>query len=241
MMWRKLALVIVPAVILILIGFFMYFHHPHRAAATAVASKHPVSSTAPAAAKLQEAPVVTSVKSAQKLAGMQVWMQDGYLFDYFPYRHGRVDYGKSAGLVPPMQPMKIEKIVTQRKPRGVKTHVPGGREQVLAVFTSPGSQGTYALPIGYTAGKQAEFYSGQMFYYNNPHQIYAYWPQKAWTAIGKHEAVQGMTELQTEAALGANEKVKAGKNGEQTVTYNTGKKKWSVTFKEDKAVAVKQS
>lgn len=240
MSWRKLAIVIVPAVILILIGFFM-FHNRRHGAATMEAANHPVSSTASAATKLQKAPAVTSVKSAQQLAGMQVWMQDGYMFHYFPYSHDRVDYGKPVGLVPPMQQMKIEKIVTQRKPRRVKTHVPGGHEQVLAVFTTPGSQQTYAIPIGFTEGKTSEFFSGQMFYYNDPHQIYAYWPKTAWDAIDKHQVVQGMSELQATAALGANEKVKVGKNGEQTVTYDTGKQKWTVTFKEDKAVTVNHS
>lgn len=240
MNWKKLAIVIVPAVILIVIGFFM-IRNRRRTAATMQASQHPVSSSAPAAMKLQQAPVVNSVKSAQQLAGMKVWMQNGYLFHYFPYQHGRVDYARSAGLVPPMQELKIQQITTQRKPRHVKTHIPGGNEQVLAVFTMPGNQQTYALPIGYTEGKNSDFYCGQMFFYNDPHQIYAYWPQSVWTAIEKHEVVEGMTLLQAQAALGSNQQIKTGKNGEQIVTYDTGTKKWTVTFKGDKAVSVNPS
>lgn len=243
MNWRKLAIVIVPAVILILIGFFM-FRGRQRATATMQAPQHKAAKSAPAATALREAPKVTSVKTALALVGTKVWMQDGYLYGYFPYRHGHVDYAHHEGLIPPMQEMKIQKIVTQRKPRGVKTHVPGGSEQVLAVFSMPGSQKasqqSYAVPIGYTQGKKSEFYCSQMFYYNNPRLIYAYWPQKVWTDIEQHKAAKGMTLLQAQAALGVNETVKTGKQGVQTVTYDTGKSQWTVTFKNATAVAVKQ-
>lgn len=239
-MWKKLAIVIVPAAILIAIGVFLISSR-RRATTPTVVHKHPVSTTASAAAKLRSAPNVTDLKSAQQLVGMPVWMQDGYVFHYFPYHHNRVDYGRPVGLVPPMEQMKIEKVVTQRKPRRVKTHVPGGAEQVLAVFTLPGKQETYALPIGYREGKMFDFYSGQMFYFNDPHQIYAYWPKSAWDAISKHQVVQGMSELQAEAALGANQKVETGKNDVQRITYDTGTQKWTVTFKNNKAVEVKKS
>jgi hypothetical protein len=234
---------ILPAVILILVGFFM-FRGRQRATATMQAPQHNAAKSAPAATALREAPKVSSVKTAQALMGSKVWMQDGYLYGYFPYRHGRVDYAHQAGLVPPMQEMKIQKIVTQRKPRGVKTHVPGGGEQVLAVFTLPGSQKagqeSYAVPIGYTEGKKSEFDCSQMFYYNNPHLIYAYWPQQVWTEIEEHKAAKGMTLLQAQAALGVNETVKTGKHGEETVTYDTGTSHWTVTYQNAKAVAVKQ-
>ena len=236
--WQKLLVVIVPAVILIVIGFFI-FHHRMRHSATAQTKlqKQQKSITA-AQAKLPKKPVINSVKSAQQLAGKQVWVQDGYSFQYFPYRHHRVDYARPAGLLPGMQKLSIEKIVTARKPRHAKTQIPGGRQQVLAVFTMPDSHNTYALPIGYTSGKTSEFYCGQMFYYNNPHQLYSYWPKSAWSAIEKHQVVPGMTELQAEAALGVNQKKKAASHGDHIVIYTAGKKKWKVTFRGDKVIAV---
>lgn len=240
MNWQKLAVVIVPAAILVAIGFFM-FHHRTRTTAMEAKLQKPVAKSASAATAIQEAPDVTSVKSAQQLVGMQVWMQDGYLYKYFPYEHGHVDYAKPAGLAPPSEAMKVEKIVTQRKPARVKTHVAGGSEQVLAVFTMAGSSQKYALPIGYVKGKKAEFDTSQMFYFNSPHLIYAYWPHSVWSAIEKHQAVNGMTPLQAQAALGMNEKIKTGHMGQETITYNTGKAKWTVTFRNDKAVNVTHS
>lgn len=238
MNWRKLAIVVVPAVILILIGFFL-FHGRSRTSAYK-APKKKVASSAPAATKLKAAPAVTTVKSAQALVNMKVWMQEGYLYHYFPYQHGRVDYEHSAGRVPPMQAMEIQKIVTEHKPRRVKTQVPAGHEQVLAVFTMPDNKTTYALPIGYVEGKKSEFYCDQMFYYNNPKLIYAYWPKDVWTNIEQHKVAKGMTELQAQEALGVNQTVKTGKKGERTVTYDTGTAKWTVTFQGAKAIAVKK-
>lgn len=239
MNWRKLAVVIVPAVVLILIGFFL-FHRRQRTTAAMQTAKAPVAASASAAQQLHQTPTITSLESAQQLAGMQVWMQSGYLYKYFPYEHGHVDYAKPLGLAPPSQAMKIEKIVTQRKPAGVKTHISGGNKQVLAVFTMPGSQKSYAIPIGYTKGKSAEFECSQMFYYNDPHLIYAYWPQKVWGEIEKHRAVAGMSLLQVQAALGANQTIKTGKHGGETITYDTGKKTWTVTYQNAKAVSVQQ-
>jgi hypothetical protein len=239
MNWQKLAVVIVPAVILILIGVFM-FHRRQRTTAAMQTAKAPVAASAAAASQLRKAPDVTSLKSAQQLVGMQVWMQDGYLDKYFPFEHGHVNYAKPAGLAPPSQAMKIEKIVTQRKPARIKTHVPGGSQQVLAVFTMSGSQQSYALPIGYIQGKSSEFNCSQMFYYNSPHLIYAYWPQQVWSEIEKHEAAVGMSPMQVQAALGVNQKIKTEKKGAETITYNTGKEKWTVAYKNAKAVAVHQ-
>ncbi len=239
--WRTLLIVFVPAVILVVIGFFLYSHRRRATVHPETAQQKMQKSVTTEQAKLPKKPNIDSVKAAQQLVGTDVWMQYGYVYRYFPYRHDRVDYGHAQGPMPSLQKMKIEKIVTQRKPRRVKTKVPGGREQVLAVFTMPGSTDTYALPIGYTQGKKQEFFARQMLFFNNPRQVYSYWPDSAWASIEKHEAAEGMSELQVQAALGMSHKTKIGKKGERIVTYQTGKKKWTVTFRGDKAVAVKHS
>lgn len=183
---------------------------------------------------------IDSLQSAQVLVGKPVWMKTGYEFDYFPYRAHRVDLAHSAGVLPSVQRLDIRRIMTQRIPAGLASRIPRGDRQVFAVFTMPGNSQAYATAIGYLQGGDATFFCDEMFYYDDPQQLYNFWPAKIWQAIDQHRPIVGMNELQTSMAVGVIQQSDSSDSGNRTVDYIAGPVTWQVTFQNDKAIAVQQ-
>ena len=183
---------------------------------------------------------INDVSDAKALEGKTVWIQAGYSLDYYPYARGRVEFSHKSGVLPSVQEMKIEHIVTEKAPAGLATRVPHGDRQVFAVFTMPNQPGEYATAIGYLQGGEATMYCDDMFYYDDPHTMYKYWGPKVWTAIDAHHPIPGMNELQTAMALGVVQQSDSSTIGDRTVYYTAGPQKWAVTFRHDKAVTIKQ-
>lgn len=183
---------------------------------------------------------IDDLKSAKALMGKTVWVQSGYSLDYYPYAGHRVDFAHRAGFLPGAQPLAIEDIITQKVPADVATRVPAGDKQVLAVFKMPNDPKEYATGIGFIKGSDSTYYCDQIFYYDDPRQMYNFWGPKVWAAIDQHQAIAGMNELQTAMALGVVQQSESSDIGNRTVDYDAGGKKWSVTFEKDKATAIKQ-
>jgi hypothetical protein len=183
---------------------------------------------------------IDSIASAKALDGKTVWVQSGYTLDYYPYSGHRVEFAQPAGVLPSVQALHIQDIVTEKTPTDVATRVPKGDKQVFAVFKIPSDPKDYATAIGYFQGTDSTFYCDQIFYYDDPHQMYPYWGPKVWAAIDQHHPIPGMNELQTAMALGLIQQSQSSDIGNRTVDYVAGDKKWSVTFEHDKATAVKQ-
>lgn len=183
---------------------------------------------------------IDSLPSAQVLVGKPVWMKTGYEFDYFPYRGHRVDLAHSAGLLPSVQRLDIRQIVTQKVPSGFASRIPHGDRQIFAVFTMPGNTQEFATAIGYLQGSDATFFCDQIFYYDDPHQLYHFWPASIWQAIDQHRPVAGMNELQTATAVGVIQQCDSSNIGNRTVNYVAGPVTWRVTFQDDKATSVQQ-
>jgi len=236
--WQKLGLMVVPAIAIVAIGIWII--HRQRSEPVSLPPRQQQAYLTAEQAVYPRKMYIDSVTAAKALDGKSVWMQSGYDIKYFPYRDHRVDYGHSAGVVPSLQKLEIHDIVTQRRPANLATMIPAGDKQVLAVFTTPGDQGTYAVPIGYLQGSDSQFYSDNMFFYDDPHQMYSFWPAKVWQAIDAHRAEPGMDELQTTFALGVMQESDSSERGNRTVDYNAGGKKWVVTFEDNKATSVQQ-
>jgi hypothetical protein len=143
-------------------------------------------------------------------------------------------------MLPSVQPLEIQDIVTEKVPEDLATRVPKGDKQVFAVFKIPDHPGEYATAIGFIKGSDSTFYCDQIFYYDDPHQMYSYWGPKVWAAIDQHQPIPGMNELQTAMALGVVQQSESSDIGNRTVDYDAGGKKWSVSFQHDKATAIKQ-
>ena len=183
---------------------------------------------------------IAELKEAKGLSGKTVWVQSGYALDYYPYAGGRVEFAHPAGVLPSVQELSIENVVTEKAPANLATRVPLGDRQVFAVFRMPGDAKQYATAIGYIQGTDETYYCDQIFYYDDPHQMYKYWPADVWQAVDQHHPKSGMNELQVAMALGTIQQSESSDIGNRTVTYDAAGKKWTVTFVKDKATTVTQ-
>lgn len=183
---------------------------------------------------------IDSLESAKVLDGKTVWIQSGYTLDYYPYADHRVEFAHKSGVLPSVQPLAIQDIITEKVPADLATRLPHGDKQVLAVFKMPNDPKEYATAIGYIQGTDSTYFCDQIFYYDDPHTMYNFWGPKIWAAIDQHTPVTGMNELQTSMALGLVQQSDSSDIGNRTVVYVAGDKKWSVTFAHDKAISIKQ-
>ncbi len=173
------------------------------------------------------------LKSARRLTEQPVWVKVGYQLTYYPYdreRH-KTDFGHEAGTLLPLQKLAIEDVVT-----GVSPLVPGIK-QVLACFLLEGRG--YAVPIGAEKGGDFKIYSDDIFFIEDPHDLYKHWAADVWKKIDAHEVQAGMSELQASFAIGLGIPQGSGGYGSRTLRYPNGGKPLAITFENDKAVEIK--
>ncbi len=181
----------------------------------------------------------TSFDNALKLQNTSVWMKNGYTMPYFPYETGRIDFSKSAGVIPSAQRLDIKKVIKAVAPAQVDDGISHGTRQVFAIFALPGSTSLYASAIGAIDGAQEEYFDNILFFYDDPHTIYDNWPKNVWTAIDAHQVLPGMSELQTRMSIGQKTQSDGSSEGNRTVTYDQAGKKWTVTFVDNHATTIK--
>lgn len=236
--WQKLALIAVPALVILAIG--IWHIHNVRNQPAAVPTAAPQRQLSQDEMVVPRKLFIDDLKSARALVGKPVWIQAGYELDYYPYVDHRVDFAHKAGVLPSIQRLDITDIVTQKVPASVPTRIARGTAQAFAVFTMPGDPKPYATAIGTLAGSDTAFYCDNIFYYDDPHQMYKFWPADIWQAIDRHQPKAGMNELQTSMALGVMQQSDSSDYGNRTVTYDAGGKHWAVTFENDKATEIQQ-
>jgi uncharacterized protein YxeA len=181
-------------------------------------------------------------EDVKDLAGKSVWMKNGYTMPYFAYTGGRVDFKKKVGVIPPLEKLDVKKAVEATVPKDVDDGISHGQKQALVVFTMKGDEKQeYATPVGARDGGTEQYYDDLLFFYDDPHKIYTHWPADVWSAVDQHQVKQGMNELQARLAVGQKIQTDDPKTeGNRTVTYDADGKKWTVTFRNDKATEVKQ-
>jgi hypothetical protein len=172
------------------------------------------------------------VKSAKQLTQQPIWVKEGYRYTYYPYdaARQRVDFAHAAGLLLPIERLDIKDVVTAM-PKGA-----GERRQVMALFQKEGK--SYAVPVGFEADEEYKIYSDEMFYIEDPHQLYKHWPANVWQAIEQHEVKPGMSELEADFAVGMGVPDSGG-SSEKTVRYPNGGKPLVVVYQDGKAEDIK--
>lgn len=172
------------------------------------------------------------LKSARQLTQQPAWVKLGYYHTYYPYNPAthKADFAHEAGTLGPLQKLDITDVVT-----GVTPRAPGTK-QILALFRSEGK--TYAVPIGAEKGSEFKCYSDDMFFIEDPRELYKHWPADVWKAIDEHRAQPGMSELQASFALGMGTSEGSGDYGSRTLDYANGGKPVTVRFENDKAVTI---
>ena len=172
------------------------------------------------------------VKSAKQLTQQPVWVKEGYRYAYYPYDAAskHVDFSHDAGLLLPIEKLEIKDVITAM-PTGK-----GERKQVMAVFQKEGK--SFAVPIGFEADEQYKIYSDEMFFVEDPHDLYKHWSADVWQAVEQHQVKAGMNELQADFAIGMGVP-DAGGSSEKTVRYPNGGKPLVIVYHDGKAAEIK--
>ena len=173
------------------------------------------------------------LKSAQQLTNQPVWVKVGYYYPYYPYdptTHA-VNFANEAGRLRPIQKLEIRNVVP------VPSKDAPGQKQLMAVFAQSG--GFYAVAIGSETSGDFKFLSDDMFFIQDPHQLYRHWAPDVWQAIDRNEVKPGMNELQTDFALGVALAEPGGDAIDKTLNYPNGGKPLSITYHDGKVVMIR--
>lgn len=174
------------------------------------------------------------------LQGTSVWIKNGYTLSYFPVSGGHPVFAKPAGVAASLAKLDIKKMIKVSVPDRVDDGMGHGTRQVMAIFTFSGKADQFAMPVGAIDGNNEFYYCDLIFFYDEPHGIYNYWPKDVWSAIDAHQVKPGMNELQTRLAIGQKIQADSDQEGNRTVTYDQGGKVWTVTFRHNQATQIKQ-
>jgi hypothetical protein len=169
--------------------------------------------------------------SVQQLTAQPVWVKEGYKYTYYRYVPvvKSVDFLHDAGLLGPIERLEIKDVMA--------VPAPGGRRQVVATFEKDGH--SFAVPIGFEAEGQYKFYSDEMFYVEDPRELYKHWPAEVWQAVAAHEVKVGMNELQADFAVGAGTLDAGSSSAERTLHYANAGKPGGGGSRDGKAVEVR--
>jgi hypothetical protein len=171
------------------------------------------------------------VESAKQLTQQPVWVKEGYKYTYYRYVPvvKSVDFLHEAGLLGPLERLDIKDVM------GVAA--PGGRKQVVATFEKEGH--SFAVPIGFETDAQYKIYSDEMFFVEDPHELYKHWPADVWQAVTQHAVKPGMNELQADFAVGMGTLDAGSSISDRTLRYANGGKPLVVVYRDGKAVEIR--
>lgn len=173
------------------------------------------------------------LKSAKQLTQQPVWVKEGYRYTYYPYDRAtkKVDFKHEAGLLMPIEQLAIKDVVTG-KPAG-----PGQQMQVMAIFEKEGN--SYGVPIGFESDGEYKIYSDEMFFIQDPHELYRHWAPDVWQSVEQHQVKPGMNEMQADFAIGMGVPDSGDSSDEKTVRYPNGGKPLVVVYHDGKAAEIK--
>lgn len=187
----------------------------------------------------------SSMADLKQLNGTTVWVSAGGQLDYYPVVAGRAVFSKSAGVLLGAVPIVIQGAIEQVAPKSAVFRIPAGDRQVLLTFhIPPSAQGPgegdklFAVPVGYRQDGQYTFSNDEIFFYDDPHQLYKHWGPQVWNSIDHHQAAVGMSEAEVQMALGQVSDSLSTDYGNRRVMYNNLGHPMDVIFVKDKATAV---
>jgi len=108
---------------------------------------------------------------------------------------------------------------------------------MMAVFEKDGK--SYSVPIGLESDGQYKIYSDEIFFIEDPHELYKHWSPDVWQAVEQHEVKPGMNEMQADFAVGMGVPDTGNSSSEKTVRYPNGGKPLVIVYRDGKAVEIK--
>jgi hypothetical protein len=236
--WQKGALITLAMVLIA--GVYLFFVFKSRQD-PGVAVKHgpePRKLTTDELAVVKVLYLASFSDARDQLEGKPLWVKAGYSLPYYPYSGGAVQFSKRVGVLPAAEKLSGVKLIKAAAPAKEDNRVPHGTKQYFAVFNLDGKDGQFAAPIGYVDGQDEKLFTDQLFYYDDPKTIYDNWSPAVWDAVAKHTPTVGMSENEVRMAVGILLESDSTREGDRTVTYDAGGKKWIVTFVKGAATQV---
>jgi hypothetical protein len=229
----QLTLLAALAVATIRAGYIFYQRHQDRLAVERQKQERDVGYSNPDYYVSPKKLYPYDVKSAKQLTQQPAWVKEGYRYAYYRYdvASKRVEFGHQAGLLGPIEKLAITDVVTAAAPGA------GSKRQVMAVFRKEDK--TYAVPIGYQTDGDYKIYSDDMFFIEDPHDLYKHWAPDVWQAVEQHQVKPGMNEMQADFAVGMGMPNAGSSSEEKTVHYPNGGKPLVIEYHDGKAVEIK--
>jgi hypothetical protein len=179
-----------------------------------------------------------SLKDEKDLKGKTIWVSAGGQMDYYPYDGHKVDFSKSEGVLLGAEKLEVKDAVEQVAPKKTAIRIPTGDKQILLVFMKSGDAKEYATPVGYVEGADTKILTDDIYFYDDPHKLYDYWGPQVWAAIDAHKAIPGMTERETQMALGQVSTPHGDTPGDRPVDFYNNGKPMTVTFRDGKSTTI---
>jgi hypothetical protein len=184
-----------------------------------------------------------SLADERALIGKTIWVSAGGQLDYYADKGKHVDYAHPVGTLLGATPLLIKDVFEQKAPAtgAAVLRIPAGQRHVLLAFTMPNStdpKTLYATPVGDYDNNLYTLLNDEIFFYDDPHQLYSHWGAETWAHIDKHEVVPGMSENQAMMALGQVMKPDSDNMGDRDVTYDNNGHPVTIEFAKNKAVRI---
>ncbi len=229
----QLALVVAMVVAGVRTGYVLYQRHEDAVAARKQKLAQEVGYSNPDYYVTPKKLYPYDLKTAKQLTQQPVWVKEGYRYTYYGYdaARKRMDFEHEAGLLLPIEKLAIKDVVIAKPPGA------GQRPQMMAVFEKNGK--SCAVPIGFEAEGEYRVYSDEMFFVEDPHELYKHWPANVWDAVARHEVKPGMNELQADFAVGMGVPDAGDISYEKTVRYPNGGKPLVVVYHAGKAAEIR--
>lgn len=172
------------------------------------------------------------LKSARQLTQQPVWVKEGYRYTYYPYEKAghRLDISHPAGLLLPIEKLAIKDVVLCPAPTA-------HQQLVVALFEKDGK--TYGVQIGTLADGNYQIYSDELFFIQDPRELYKHWASDVWDAIAQHQMKPGMNEMQADFAIGMGVPERSSDPSTKTVNYPNGGNPLVITYRDGRAAEIK--
>jgi hypothetical protein len=184
-----------------------------------------------------------SLADQRALIGQTLWVSAGGQLDYYVDKGNHVDYAHPVGALLGATPLLIKGVFEEKAPAtgpAVFRIAPGERHVLLA-FTMPKSSDPttlYATPVGNYDNGAYHFINDNVFFYEDPHKLYSFWPANMWSAIDQHQAVLGMSENEAMMSLGEVTVPDSDNLGNRNVKFDNNGHPIAIQFVGNKAVKI---
>lgn len=181
----------------------------------------------------------SSLKDARELNGKRLWMSAGGQMTAYAATAAHVDYKKPVGQLLGAEPIEVVNFIEQKAATESSVRIPAGDKQAVMLFHRASDPKTLlGIPVGYHDEGVWTFYLDDVLFYDDPHVLFKHWGPKVWEAVDAHRVILGMSELETQMALGQVSKPQGSDVGNRTVEYYPNNRPVDVTFEHNRATNI---